>query len=125
MLANQRIHDKDLRTGHDKPLPLTRIFPTSSSNIILIYTHFVNFEYFPTVIMPPFRRPHLSHRLVLVASGGVTFRGPPDLLLLRFVFINLLPPPLCPGLRNQHALVAMRTPVSPWSIARVPSTMLV
>jgi len=29
--------------------------------------------------MPPFRRPHLSHRLVLVASGIVVFRGPPDL----------------------------------------------
>jgi len=49
----------------------------------LIYTHFVNFEYSPTVIMPPFRRPHLSHRLVLVASGGVAFRGPPDLCCRR------------------------------------------
>ena len=29
--------------------------------------------------MPPFRRPHLSLRLVLVASGGVVFGGPPDL----------------------------------------------
>jgi len=29
--------------------------------------------------MPPSRRPHLSHRLVLVASGGVVFGGPPDL----------------------------------------------
>jgi len=29
--------------------------------------------------MPPFCSPHLSHRLVLVASGGVAFRGPPDL----------------------------------------------
>jgi len=28
--------------------------------------------------MPPFRRPDLSHRLVLVALGGVAFRGPPD-----------------------------------------------
>ena len=27
--------------------------------ISLIYTHFVNFEYFPTVILPPFRRPCL------------------------------------------------------------------
>ena len=51
--------------------------------ISLIYTHFVDFEYFPTVIMPPFRRPHLSHRLVLVASGGVAFRGPPDLCCRR------------------------------------------
>jgi len=33
--------------------------------------------------MPSFRRPHLSLRLVLVASGGVYFRGPPDLCYRR------------------------------------------
>jgi len=33
--------------------------------------------------MSPFRRPHLSHRLVLVASGGVAFRGPPALCCRR------------------------------------------
>jgi len=38
---------------------------------LTLHIHFVNFEYFPTVIMPPFRRLHLSHRLVMVVPGGV------------------------------------------------------
>ena len=39
---------------------LTRISPPSSSRLILIsliYTQFVHLEYFPTIIIPPFRRP--------------------------------------------------------------------
>jgi len=44
--------------------------------------------------MPPFRRPHLSHRLVLVASGGVVFGGPPDLFVAATPLFQRPPNPL-------------------------------
>ena len=44
--------------------------------------------------MPPFRRPHLSHRLLMLVSGGVAFGGPPDLCCHRNNSYTALQKPL-------------------------------